>query len=225
MSPSSETAYSPDLLPKRKDWAEMNQNDRGQYGSGPGLQDPNDPIQNSDSAFEHHLEKAADRVGDGPSTRRPSNTPRYEHFEHREHARSHGLMAPHQHEYGLQHTTSNTNNTVTSRKSEGQADRETTLSSIRTKIGLERDAPIVDGHDGHAHLTWPSVRVIFREPFAEFFGTFIMVLFGDGSVAQVLLSAGEKSAPGMNGFGSYQSISWGYADVTFTILELILMFK
>lgn len=53
------------------------------------------------------------------------------------------------------------------------------------------------------------MRVIFREPFAEFFGTFIMVLFGDASVAQVLLSAGETSAPGMNGYGPYQSISWG----------------
>jgi hypothetical protein len=58
-------------------------------------------------------------------------------------------------------------------------------------------------------LTWSSVRVIFREPFAEFFGVFIMILFGNGSVAQVLLSGGEKTAPGMNGFGSYQSISWG----------------
>lgn len=37
-----------------------------------------------------------------------------------------------------------------------------------------------------------------------------MVLFGDGSVAQVLLSAGEKSAPGMDGYGSYQSINWGW---------------
>jgi len=182
----------------------MSQKDRGQYGSGPGLQDPNDPIQNSDSAYEKHLEKTADRVGDGPSTRRPSNTPRYEHLEHREHAQSPDLM-----QHSLQSITSNANDTVTSRKTEAQVNRETALSSIRTKIGLERDAPIIDEHDGHAHLTWPSVRVIFREPFAEFFGTFIMVLFGDGSVAQVLLSAGEKSAPGMNGFGSYQSISWG----------------
>jgi aquaglyceroporin related protein, other eukaryote len=52
------------------------------------------------------------------------------------------------------------------------------------------------------------VRVVLRGPFAEFFGTFIMVIFGDGSVAQVLLSAGETSAPGGNGFGPYQSISW-----------------
>lgn len=37
-----------------------------------------------------------------------------------------------------------------------------------------------------------------------------MVMFGDGSVAQVLLSTGQTTAPGGNGFGAYQSISWGW---------------
>ncbi|RAL66044.1 hypothetical protein DID88_005705 [Monilinia fructigena] len=41
-----------------------------------------------------------------------------------------------------------------------------------------------------------------REPFSEFFGMFILILFGDGVVAQVVLSSGEK--------GEYQSISWGW---------------
>jgi aquaglyceroporin related protein len=50
-----------------------------------------------------------------------------------------------------------------------------------------------------------------KEPFAEFWGVFILVLFGDASVAQVLLSAGEKSAPGGDGFGPYQNINWGWA--------------
>jgi aquaglyceroporin related protein len=36
-----------------------------------------------------------------------------------------------------------------------------------------------------------------------------MVMFGDGSVAQVLLSTGQTTAPGGNGFGNYQSINWG----------------
>jgi len=45
---------------------------------------------------------------------------------------------------------------------------------------------------------------------AEFFGVMIMVCFGNGSVAQVLLSTGQTSAPGGNGFGDYQSISWGW---------------
>lgn len=53
-------------------------------------------------------------------------------------------------------------------------------------------------------------RGALKEPLAEFFGVMIMVCFGDGSVAQVLLSAGQTSAPGGNGFGNYQSISWGW---------------
>ncbi len=90
MSSSEATAYSPNSSPKRKDWAEVNQDNEGQYGSGPGLKEPNDPIQNSDAAFEHHLDKQANTVGPGPTsgTRRLSHTPRYEHFEHREYARS-----------------------------------------------------------------------------------------------------------------------------------------
>lgn len=35
------------------------------------------------------------------------------------------------------------------------------------------------------------------------------VMFGDGSVAQVLLSTGQVTSPGGNGSGNYQSISWG----------------
>lgn len=37
-----------------------------------------------------------------------------------------------------------------------------------------------------------------------------MVLFGNGSVAQVLLTQGQQSAPGQDGFGNYQSINWGW---------------
>lgn len=50
-------------------------------------------------------------------------------------------------------------------------------------------------------LWWSKVRAYMQEPFSEFFGCFIMILFGDGVVAQVVLSGGEK--------GSYQSITWG----------------
>lgn len=51
-------------------------------------------------------------------------------------------------------------------------------------------------------LLWTKIRTKFREPFAEFFGVFIMILFGDGVVAQVVLSDSKK--------GDYQSISWGW---------------
>jgi aquaglyceroporin related protein len=49
---------------------------------------------------------------------------------------------------------------------------------------------------------WSKVRTYCRDAFSEFFGTMILILFGDGVVAQVALSKGEK--------GDYQSISWGW---------------
>lgn len=51
-------------------------------------------------------------------------------------------------------------------------------------------------------LLWSRLKVYGRDAFSEFFGTMILVLFGDGVVAQVLLSHGQK--------GDYQSISWGW---------------
>lgn len=55
-------------------------------------------------------------------------------------------------------------------------------------------------------LTWPRIRHLCREPFSEFLGTFILIMFGDGVVAQVVLSNGEK--------GDYQSISWGWVSTS-----------
>lgn len=51
-------------------------------------------------------------------------------------------------------------------------------------------------------LAWSRCRHFLREPLSEFFGVFILILFGDGVVAQVVLSGGKK--------GDYQSISWGW---------------
>ncbi|KAH6950294.1 aquaporin-like protein [Ilyonectria sp. MPI-CAGE-AT-0026] len=42
-----------------------------------------------------------------------------------------------------------------------------------------------------------------REPFSEFFGVVVLLLFGDGSVAQVVLGKGNK--------GDWQNINWGWA--------------
>lgn len=52
------------------------------------------------------------------------------------------------------------------------------------------------------YLLWPRIRRALREPLGEFMGVFIMIMFGDGVVAQVTLSSDEK--------GNYQSISWGW---------------
>ncbi|KAF1981334.1 aquaporin [Aulographum hederae CBS 113979] len=86
------------------------------------------------------------------------------------------------------------------------------LQGARTRLGLHPTAPIEEEHDSaeHQELLWSKIRLILREPLAEFFGVFILVLFGDGSVAQVQLSVGQTTAPGGNGFGNYQSISWGW---------------
>lgn len=49
---------------------------------------------------------------------------------------------------------------------------------------------------------WARIRHKLREPIAECMGTMVLILFGDGVVAQVVLSGGTK--------GDYQSISWGW---------------
>lgn len=51
-------------------------------------------------------------------------------------------------------------------------------------------------------LRWPKARSICQDAFSEFLGTMILILFGDGVVAQVVLSKNTK--------GDYQSISWGW---------------
>ncbi|TWU72826.1 hypothetical protein ED733_001589 [Metarhizium rileyi] len=64
---------------------------------------------------------------------------------------------------------------------------------------LEND-PIT--RSNQENLRWPRIRSIWQDAFSEFFGTMILVLFGIGSVAQVVLSKGKS--------GDYQSISWGW---------------
>ncbi|KAK5175297.1 glycerol channel [Saxophila tyrrhenica] len=102
----------------------------------------------------------------------------------------------------IQQTTTSLNSQKTS----------TNLTNTRARLGLHPIAPVIEEHDEseHSDLLWPKIRMSLKEPFAEFFGVFIMVLFGDGSVAQVLLTAGDPSAPGGDGWGNYQSISWGW---------------
>lgn len=51
-------------------------------------------------------------------------------------------------------------------------------------------------------LAWSKIRSYCQDFFSEFLGTMTLILFGDGVVAQVVLSGGTK--------GDYQSISWGW---------------
>lgn len=104
-------------------------------------------------------------------------------------------------------------NRAQTEQSNNSTDRtSSSLTRSRSIIGLHPDAPIDEEHDhGPAsELLWSRIRAVLREPFAELWGVAIMVMFGDGSVAQVVLSTGQETAPGGNGFGSYQSINWGY---------------
>jgi aquaglyceroporin related protein, other eukaryote len=67
---------------------------------------------------------------------------------------------------------------------------------------IDHDVPQEDAVQAQPKLLWSRIRHYFRDPLSEFFGVFILILFGDGVVAQVVLSNGTK--------GSYQSISWGW---------------
>lgn len=193
MPSSSDTAFTPESSPRRKDFAKPTSH-QGKYGHGPGLQDPDDPIQKSDEAYDQHLDKAGEAVGAGPTTRPPA---------------AYHQMEPHSHLLNM--PTAQTNGSRRSHKTTAsEVQRDSTISKLRTKIGLQPEAPIMEGHEVHHNLAWSAFRTTLREPLAEFFGTFVMVLFGNGSVAQVQLSAGEITAPGKNGFGNYQSINWGY---------------
>ncbi|KAL3478120.1 aquaporin-like protein [Aspergillus californicus] len=56
--------------------------------------------------------------------------------------------------------------------------------------------------DDEPPLWWSGIRESCRDAFSEFFGTMVLILFGNGVVAQVVLSQNER--------GDYQSISWGW---------------
>ena len=73
----------------------------------------------------------------------------------------------------------------------------------------------IDGEEERRKLLWSRIRYFLREPFSEFFGVMVMIMFGDGSVAQVVLSNGQK--------GQYQSITWGWGLDTQLLPCLILL--
>jgi len=67
---------------------------------------------------------------------------------------------------------------------------------------VDHKIPQEDVVQSEPDLVWSRIRHYCREPFAEFLGVFILIMFGDGVVAQVVLSSEAK--------GDYQSISWGW---------------
>ena len=95
---------------------------------------------------------------------------------------------------GEDESTANLSNPA--RQQEGSCRRIDTMSSVRSHTGLKPEAPIHEEHEElqYHELLWSWIRLALRELFAEFFGTFIMVLFGDGSVAHVLLCASSTTS-------------------------------
>ncbi|KXT11282.1 hypothetical protein AC579_1672 [Pseudocercospora musae] len=90
--------------------------------------------------------------------------------------------------------------------STGDVDTATlaTVSSAYAERGvpINRSMTAELKKEANSALAWSRLRRTFREPLSEFMGVFILIMFGDGVVAQVVLSRGTK--------GDYQSISWGW---------------
>lgn len=92
------------------------------------------------------------------------------------------------------------------------AKRESSSGSGSEPVAYAEHGPGIDHQitqenviESEPELLWSRIRHYMRDPFSEFLGVFILILFGDGVVAQVVLSADTK--------GQYQSISWGWGYV------------
>ena len=75
---------------------------------------------------------------------------------------------------------------------------------------IPHNKQVEEDYEHHHDLLWSRIRHALRDPFMEFMGTCIMIIFGDGSVAQVTLSANPNLPLSSQNKGDYQSISWGY---------------
>lgn len=107
-------------------------------------------------------------------------------------------------------------NDIRSRTSHREHERNTSGHSNDQPSGrpvLQEHGPLIDRSPTaelisrgavNTGLLWPRIRHHLREPFSEFMGTFILIMFGDGVVAQVVLSKDKA--------GDYQSISWGWVS-------------
>jgi hypothetical protein len=80
--------------------------------------------------------------------------------------------------------------------------RSGTTSTESPTLTGSRDGPPPDIDDiERGDLWWSRMRSRHQAFFSEFFGVFILILFGCGSIAQATLSH--------NANGPYQNINWG----------------
>ena len=101
----------------------------------------------------------------------------------------------------------------------GSSSQQATLTHREHAYYQEHGAPIDNypqraaqeaDYAAHHDLAWSRIRHKIKDPLMEMCGTMIMIIFGDGSVAQVLLSANKALPLGDQMKGEYQSISWGW---------------
>ena len=82
------------------------------------------------------------------------------------------------------------------------------LDSDQTEFGPKEDVRIEEFSYTEAKddeygkdLAWSQIRRMLQMGFSEFLGTFVLILFGLGSIAQVVLSNDQK--------GTFISTNWG----------------
>ncbi|OBZ68683.1 hypothetical protein A0H81_11172 [Grifola frondosa] len=77
------------------------------------------------------------------------------------------------------------------------------------KADLTSVSLVTDVHYTRYPNRWSRIREQLREPAAEFFGTMVLIIFGNGVDCQVVLSSHPSVAA--SPFGSYLSLSFGWA--------------
>lgn len=84
------------------------------------------------------------------------------------------------------------------------------IKGPKTRAYEERDPEVnSDTPTVYNPNRWSRYRTFIREPFAEFLGVVILIIFGNGVNCQVVLSANPNVAPSPR--GDYLSISVGWA--------------
>lgn len=95
------------------------------------------------------------------------------------------------------------------RSDSNKPSKDPTVKRVKRKrrmFGLEPHRRIKQHHEGSEKLWWSRVRATLQEPFSEFLGVLIFTMVQQGGIAQATLSAGDRTAPGGNGYGQYLTV-------------------
>lgn len=75
--------------------------------------------------------------------------------------------------------------------------------TLKERVTIEELSLLENDQEYGRDLAWSQIRRSVQMGFSEFLGTFILILFGLGSIAQVVLSSDQK--------GTFISTNWGMA--------------